>query len=192
MPHEIIRRLKADNDTAATRAVRYLSFFTIQSNILVCITTAMLARRPDRNGAAFRVVRLDAVIGITVTAVVHDNVLRPLQNLSGLDQICDIGLHIVVPLLAFVGWLAFGPRPRITARTVWLSLIFPMAYLVYTLLRGAFADWYPYLFIDVDERGVGRVLPNCALVAVLFIVCGALAHRVDRGLPPAPRPSSEA
>jgi hypothetical protein len=88
--------------------------------------------------------------------------------------------------------LGFGPRPRITARTVWLSLIFPMAYLVYTLFRGAFADWYPYPFIDVGERGVGRVLLNCALVAVLFIACGALAHLVDRRLPPAPTPSSEA
>jgi len=175
-----------------TTVVRYFSFFTIQSNILVCLTTAMLARRPDRDGAVYRVLRLDAVIGITVTGVVHYNVLRPLQNLTGWDQVCDIGLHIVVPVLAFVGWLAFGPRPRITARTVWLSLIFPIAWLVYTLFHGAFADWYPYPFVDVDEHGVGRVLLNCALVAVLFTVCGALAHLADRKLPPAPRPSSEA
>jgi hypothetical protein len=36
------------------------------------------------------------------------------------------------------------------------------------------------------------VLLNCALVAVLFTVCGALAHLADRKLPPAPRPSFEA
>ena len=103
----------------------------------------MLAVRPDRDGAVFRVIRLDAVICITVTGVVHWFLLRPLpeiQNLTGWAEACDVGLHIVVPLLAFLGWLAYGPRPRITAGTVWLALIFPVGWLAYTLLHGEIAQ----------------------------------------------------
>src|SRR5215207_208091 len=96
---------------------RYFSFFTIQSNVLVLITTTLLMLRPERDGPVFRVVRLDAVICITVTGIVHWFLLRPLpeiQNLTGWAEACDIGLHIVVPLLTLLGWFAFGPRPRIS------------------------------------------------------------------------------
>ena len=98
---QFILVLNADNDTALTRAVRYFSYVTIQSNIAVCVVCAMLAARPDREGPVFRVARLDAVIGITVTGL---------------------------------GWLVFGPRPRINPRVIWLSVIAPIVWLAYTLV----------------------------------------------------------
>ena len=50
--------------------------FTILSNIAVCVVCAMLAARPDRDGPVFRVARLDAVVCITVTGLVHYTLLR--------------------------------------------------------------------------------------------------------------------
>lgn len=149
----------------------------------------MLAVRPDRDGAVFRVIRLDAVICITVTGVVHWFLLRPLpeiQNLTGWAEACDVGLLIVVPLLAFLGWLAYGPRPRITAGTVWLALIFPVGWLAYTLLHGEIAQWYPYPFVDVAELGYVPVLLNCLGIAALFLACGGLALVADRRLAAVP------
>jgi hypothetical protein len=52
------------------RLLRVASFFTIQSNVLVAITSAQLARRPDRDGPVWRVLRLDALVGIAVTGIV--------------------------------------------------------------------------------------------------------------------------
>ena len=169
--------------------VRYFSFFTIQSNVLVLITTTLLMLRPERDGPVFRVVRLDAVICITVTGIVHWFLLRPLpeiQNLTGWAEACDIGLHIVVPLLTLLGWFAFGPRPRISGQTVWLALIFPVGWLAYTLIRGEFADWYPYPFFDVTELGYATVQLNCVGIAALVLACGGFALVVDRRLPHAP------
>ena len=186
---QLVVAITGESDTAVARVVRYVSYFTIQSNILVCVTTALLAAQPDRDGPTFRVFRLIAVICITVTGIVHFIVLRPLpeiQNLTGWAQFCDIALHIVVPILAFTGWLVFGPRPRVTGRTVWLAVIFPIAWLVYTLVRGAFVDWYPYPFVDVAKLGYGSVLANCLAVAALFLACGGLALVADRRLPPTP------
>ncbi|MGH8775679.1 MAG: Pr6Pr family membrane protein [Jiangellaceae bacterium] len=175
--------------------VRYFSYFTILSNIAVCAVSAILARQPDHDGPAFRVFRLAAVVCISVTGVVHYNVLRPLpevQDLTGWSQVCDIGLHIVVPILVLVGWLAFGPRPRIDMRTIAVSILLPVAWLAYTLVHGAVSDWYPYPFVDMAEHGYGRVLLNCLGVAVVYLVCCALAHLADRKLPPAPRHPSRA
>src|SRR5215469_4800140 len=49
------------------RIIRVLSFFTIQSNLLSGVVSAQLAVRSDRDGTAWRAVRLAALFGITVT-----------------------------------------------------------------------------------------------------------------------------
>lgn len=43
-----------------TRMIQTLSFFTIQSNVLVLVVAATLALDPDRNGRLWRILRLDA------------------------------------------------------------------------------------------------------------------------------------
>jgi hypothetical protein len=39
--------------------------------------------------------------------------------------------------MAVVGWLLIGPRRIISARVAWFSLIFPVCWLSFTLIRGA-------------------------------------------------------
>jgi len=169
-----------------TRLLRLVSYFTIQANVLVAVVAAGLIRDPHRDGAVWRVVRLDAVVGIAVTGVVHWFLLRPLLDLSGANALADRMLHLVVPFLAVVGWLLFGPRPRMERETVLRALIWPVAWLVYILGLGAVTGWYPYPFLDVGELGYGLVLAGSAGVTVLFMICFLLAAVADDRLPPAP------
>ncbi|WP_420112727.1 Pr6Pr family membrane protein [Pseudactinotalea sp.] len=169
------------------RLLRLVSYFTIQSNIAVAIVAAVLVANPAADGRGFRVLRLDALIGITVTGLVAWFLLRPLMNLTGVDAVTDTLLHIVVPLLAFFGWLFFGPRPRIGMSTIGLALIWPVLWLGYTLVMGEIHGWYPYPFIDVSELGYPRTLLNAAGVTVLFLALFALAALVDRKLPATPK-----
>ena len=60
---------------------------------------------------AQRAVRLAGTVGITVTGIVHFLLLRPLLDLEGADFVADKLLHMVVPVLAIVGWALFGPTP---------------------------------------------------------------------------------
>ena len=85
------------------RLGRLVSYFTIQSNLLVAVTTAQLARDPARDGSGWRVLRVAGVVGITVTGVVHFLLLRPLLDLDGADYAADKLLHMVVPVLAVLG-----------------------------------------------------------------------------------------
>jgi len=171
----------------ATRMLRLFSYFTIQSTIAVAIAAAVLSANPAASGRGFRVLRLDAIIGITVTGLVAWFLLRPSMSLTGADALADTLLHVVVPSLALGGWLLFGPRPRIRLTTIGLALIWPVLSLVCTLLMGELNGWYPYPFIDVGQLGYPRALINAAAVTGLFVALFALAALIDRKLPAAPR-----
>ncbi len=152
-----------------TALVRFFSYFTVLSNILVAGTTWTLALGRERDATWWRVLRLDAVVGILVTGVVHWFLLRPLLHLTGASYVADKLLHVVVPVLAVVGWLVLGPRGRVRAGDVVLALAFPVLYLAWTLLHGAVSDWYPYPFISVTEHGYAQVLLTSAVLALAFV-----------------------
>jgi hypothetical protein len=59
----------------AERFVRFFSFFTVESNLLVLATSIALVVDPERDGALFRVLRLDALLGIAITWIVFALVL---------------------------------------------------------------------------------------------------------------------
>lgn len=171
------------------RLFHFVSYFTVLSNVLVLATTLPLSRRPDADGPVRRVLRLAAVVGITVTGLVHWFFLRPLLHLAGWSWLTDKTLHVAVPLLAVLGWLLFGPRPRVTLRVVLLGLVYPLGWLAYTLLVGALSGWYPYPFLDVGARGAASVAVASLGVALLVFALSALAWLVDRRARPAPRPA---
>lgn len=168
------------------RLGRLASYFTIQSNLLVAVAAVTLARNPHQDGRWWRTVRLAGTVGITVTGLVHFVLLRPLLDLDGWDRAADKLLHLVVPVLAVVGWAVFGPRPRVTLREVRRAIVWPLVWLAWTLAVGAISGWYPYPFLDVDVEGWGRVLAASGAVTVLFLALFAAAYRLDGRSRPAP------
>jgi len=153
----------------ATRLVRYCSYLTIWANALVAWSTATLAIGRDRDTRAWRALRMDAVVLIALAGVVHFFFLRPLLDLDGWDLVADRSLHMVVPVVAIVGWLVFGPRGRVATSDFALFLVLPVFWIVYTLVRGAIVDWYPYPFIDTNEHGYGVVLLNAAGISLIML-----------------------
>ncbi len=171
-------------DSRAGRVANVFCFFTIQSNIIVMVTCAMLAVRVARKPTWFWVLRLDGVLCIAVTFLVFHVALSDLHELSGGAAVADFLLHTASPILCVVGWVAFGPRRRTSARIGLLSTLFPLAWLAFTLVRGPLAgDFYPYPFLDVGVHGYPTVLLNCAVVALVFLGLAAGAHQLDRRLP---------
>lgn len=163
----------------ATRVLRFFSYFTVQSNVLVIVTETMLALHPERDGRWFRVLRIAGLIGITVTFIVYLVALRPILDLSGLAAVTDVGFHVATPILAVAGWVLFGPRPRFERRTLLLSLSWPGLYFVYSLIHGGITDWYPYPFVDVTKIGYGSTLLNTGVVLVLLLAIGSVFVWLD-------------
>ena len=174
----------AGSPDLGTRMVRFASYLTIWFNVLVAGTELLLAANAERSGGrVFRALRLDALVLAVGGGTVHWFLLRPLLDLHGADYLADKLLHIAVPLLCLVGWLVFGPRGLVTRRDVAAFLVLPVGWLVYTLVRGAFVDWYPYPFVDVDQHGLGVVLLNCVAISALMLLLALGAMWLDRRLP---------
>jgi hypothetical protein len=168
------------------RLLRLVAYFTIESNALVLVTTVRLAREPAYDGRRWRVVRIAAISGITVTGLVHWFLLRPLLHLNGADLVADRLLHVVVPVLAFTGWLVFGPRPRIDWPACLRAAVWPIGWLVVMLVTGPMTGWYPYPFLDHSLHGWGHVAVVCAGIFVLFFAIFAAMREYDRRRSAAP------
>jgi hypothetical protein len=168
--------------TATSRALNVFAFFTIQSNLIVGVTSLLLALNPARSSTVFKTFRLTGVVAITITGLVYHAVLSKLLDLESWALVADNLIHTVVPIMAVIVWLAVGPRGMISRRVVRLSVLFPIAWLIFTLIRGAVVDFYPYPFVDVIKFGYVRVLINCIWVAVLYLAVASGAAAVNRRL----------
>ena len=163
-----------------TRLVQFFSYFTIQSNLLIMVAAGTLMLRPNRDGRGWRVLRLDALLGIVITGLVFDLILAKDVKLTGLAYALTIGFHYISPWGALLGWLLFGPRPRIDWRTIGLAFIWPVAWIAYTFAHGAISGWYPYPFLDAGELGVPVALRNTSLVVLVSLVLALIFKALDR------------
>ncbi len=169
--------------SALTRALNNFAFFTTQSNLIVGLTSLLLALNPSRSSTVFRIFRLIGLVAITVTFIVFHTALSGLVDLDTWAKTADTLVHTVVPIMAAAGWIMFGPRGLTSARVAKLTVIYPLAYMLFTALRGPLAsDWYPYPFADVAALGYARVGINALWIGLLFVAIAGTATAVDKRL----------
>src|ERR1700712_259701 len=162
------------------RALNIFAFFTIDSNLLIGAVCLLLVIRMNRSSTVFAVFRLTGIVGITVTFIVFHTVLSGLLDLESWAAFNNLLQHTVVPIMAIIGWLAFGPRGLTSRTTVWWTIAFPLLYITFTAIRGPLAsDWYPYPFADVHALGYLRVIINGLWVSLLFLSIAAGAHWLE-------------
>ncbi|WBO86441.1 Pr6Pr family membrane protein [Hymenobacter yonginensis] len=157
--------------------VRFFSFFTILTNTLVAGYFLVRSLRPKSvagRWAARAEVGTALTVYILVVGVVYQAVLRGLVPLAGWGILADNILHGLVPLYMLDFWLLRIAGQPVRWRTLPYWLLYPAAYLAYTLLRGPSAGFYPYPFVDVAALGYGPVLCNCLLVLVVMLAISVL------------------
>ena len=166
-----------------TDSIKYISFFTILSNILVAATLATAALAPESRLGRFLDkpgVATATVLYITVTGFVYHFLLASLYHLEGWTLIYDRLLHYVIPPAYVLFWLLFVPKGTLDLKNAALMLAFPVVYANYTLVRGPFADWYPYPFIDVSKLGYPQAFHNIVDFVILFAFVACVFVLIDR------------
>lgn len=156
------------------RASNFFSFFTIESNLLTVFV--LLA------GAAFALLGQEATPGwelfrgavaayMTTTFIVFAALLSGLpDNLDLTEPWVNFVLHQLMPIVIVLDWVVSPPQHHLTVRRALVWMIFPLAYCVYSLIRGPIVDWYPYPFLNPDSvGGYGGVLAYSIGIAVLFV-----------------------
>ncbi|MGH2927562.1 MAG: Pr6Pr family membrane protein [Solirubrobacteraceae bacterium] len=153
----------------------YLSYFTIQSNILAVIVLAVGAVADPRD-RRWAYVRGAVTLYIVITGIVYNTLLLNADVGVTAAWLNDV-VHRVVPALALLDWIVFSPWARTRYRSALAWLAYPIAYIVYSLIRGPIVDWYPYPFVDPRlGGGYGRV---AIYIVVLAVVFGLLALGVN-------------
>ena len=177
----------------------YFCYFTILSNIcatlvlLACVAAALL---PAARRSGFRVpdaLRGAATLYMVITGLVYVIALSTYTDVQTIPWVNHV-VHHLMPLVMLADWLVVPPRRHISAGRAAGWLVFPIVYLVFTLIRGPIAHWYPYPFVDPTGHGYAHVAVSCTLVALAFIVIGALlawlgnllAGRREAGIAPEP------
>ena len=167
---------------APARLADLLSYFTIWSQIVVGVVMTLLYLNPDRRGKVLRIMRLDSIMMITVTGVVYNLLLGPKFPPVGLSKYSSLFEHTLTPLITIVVFLFFGPRGWFTLKALGSALLLPIAYVFYTLIRGAFLNSYPYGFFDVVTNGYAFVLTFVLGILAAALIVTALFWLIDVGL----------
>jgi hypothetical protein len=154
-----------------TWTINFFSYFTIVSNILVALAMTLPWLAPQSRPGQFfmRPSVRTAIAGyIIVVGVVYHMVLRNLFHPQGWRLVCEIILHYVMPTLFVLDWLLFVQKRDLSWRILLGGLALPIGYVIWTLLHGAYAGYYPYPFVNVTRLGYEQVLMNIAGLIVAF------------------------
>src|SRR4051794_13547623 len=73
--------------TPASRMFNLLFYFTIQSNIIIAVTTLLLAVRVRRWSPVFRYFWLAGIVSILITAIVYHAVLAQNAHFTGVGEV---------------------------------------------------------------------------------------------------------
>ena len=157
-----------------------VAYFTNLTGLLVLVVFGGIAVR----ATALAQPRLvaTAVLATLLVGLVQRLLLYGLKTLRGGALIGDILLHQALPVLVPLFWLAFVPKGRLAGRDLVLFASYPLIYLGYTLLRGAYDARYPYPFLDVGKIGWGPVAAYAGAIAAAFLAVGWALVLLDRRL----------
>ena len=162
----------------------FLSYFTIQSNLIACAVFLIgAARWRAPSSPTWDLVRGQAVLVMTVTLVVFALLLSGTDVDTALQWV-DLVVHRIMPIAVIIDWLVDPPGSISFRRSLrWLG--YPLVWVAYALVRGALTGWYPYPFLDPANGGYATVALyivailafGIALCAVITLVGGWAAGR---------------
>jgi hypothetical protein len=182
-----------------TVGANFLSFFTIQSNVLAAVVLAIAGVWALRQKDAVRVeprwlatLLACAATYMIVTGIVYNVLLRGVQLPQGATLWwSNEVLNLVAPLFLLADVL-FAPRQRaLPWSTVVVAAVYPIAWVVYTLARSEFIIapatgehwWFPYPFLNWHEIGFGIAAYIVGIAAAIIgIACFVVWVRRRRSI----------
>lgn len=163
------------------RPFEYFAFFSINSSILAGIVLALsglaLLQGKDES-ERLHTFRLIATVSMIIVGVVYHALLGD----SAVDA-RDVGyawpvlpnliIHTYAPILIVVDYLLSIKGYKPSWKKAWWVVVYPLAWLAFSLVRGLLDGWWPYWFINPNsEGGVIGMLTYVLIIAAAFIALG--------------------
>lgn len=152
--------------------VRFFSFFTILTNLLVALffTGQIFRSKRFPFGLLSSAGAITAITAfILIVGLVYQVVLRSIWEPTGLQYVVDELLHTVIPLFMLGYWYFNMTKSDLQLNTLLKWLAYPLTYIVFIGIRGHFSGYYPYPFLSIDAIGIDNAAVNAALILALTV-----------------------
>ncbi|MEP6616820.1 MAG: Pr6Pr family membrane protein [Ginsengibacter sp.] len=163
--------------------LRYFSFFTLLTNILVATFSTIVLLKPlSRWGKYFSGPDAGTAIAvyISMVGIVYNVILRNLWNPKGLERVADELLHLVIPVLFVAYWAILAPKAGLKIKKIFAWLLYPLLYFLWVLIFGKLSGFYPYFFINVTELGYSTVFFHVVVISFGFLLLSFIFVMVGR------------
>ena len=155
--------------------VNFFSYFTNLSNLFAALVLLYGALQLATNrlpSPLFDLLRGAAAINMVVVGVIFSLLLRD-YDLGALLPWINTVLHYIMPIVVVFEWVLAPPQNKLGANQLVLCQLFPVAYLAYSLVRGAMVNWYAYPFLNpATVGGYDKVALYALGILVVFLVAG--------------------
>lgn len=170
---------RAATGQSESSVIEACSHFTNQANVIFGVV-ALIGAFSSRKSlpAWWDDLRGAAAFYMVMTGLIYALLVAEPGELGRWDlDWANIMLHRITPTAGLIGWLLVTQTRRQGWGRPLAWLLFPFAYLIYTWVRGASAQWYPYEFLDpTREGGWEGVLATTAQVFVAFLAISIIVH----------------
>lgn len=181
----IIKNTPASGKSYLSETVRFFSYMTIWTNILVTLTYLVPLIAKNSTLGKFLsspFMETGTMLYITVVGISYHFLLAHIWVPTGWQKVADVSLHYAVPAIYIFYWFVFVRKGEQRFSNSYKWLVYPLVYLVYELIHGAIVNVYSYPFIDVNALGYGTVLRNGLLLGAGYYLVGLLLVVIDRAM----------
>lgn len=163
------------------RPYEYFAYFSIVTAIiagLFLITTGFGLLLNFEDTKWVEISRLSLAVALIVVGVVYHALLADVANdVRDGDYAWPVLpneiIHTYAPILAALEYLISIKAFRIRLKAFLWVAVFPLTWLVLSIIRGSLTNWWPYWFINPNgEAGLGGMLTYIGAITLFFLVLG--------------------
>ncbi|TFD71630.1 Pr6Pr family membrane protein [Cryobacterium sp. Hb1] len=164
----------------------FFSYFTVQSaivSIFVFMSAAVVALRRPTDPAWLDMLRAMVTTYILVSGVVYGIIVWQSSSANYSIEVpwSSQFLHFVIPVFALIDWIVDPYKARLPWKYLGWAIVFPVFWLVFTLIRGPVVGWYPYFFLDARQvSGPGETVLYCLIIVMIITGIAALLTGITR------------
>ena len=156
------------------------AYFTILTNLLVAVVFTAIAAERTHMRASWIVA--GTMLSILLVGIIYGLLLHGTMELAGGSAVANVLLHMATPVLVTLFWIIFTRKGQLTWSHPLVWAVYPLSYLVYSLIRGVQTGKYPYPFLDAGLVGWQQTMLTSLAIAVAFLICSytfvILDHRL--------------
>ena len=175
------------------RPAEYFAYFSIQGSMICAVVLSVTGWRAIQGLPETKLLyltRLATAVYVTVISVAYNALLR-----GGAGDIRDAGyqwpvppnemIHVYGPIFMVLDLLFVAGFKLAKLRSAFWVVLYPVAWLAFSVARGNFDGWWAYWFLDPTDKGgvpqmLGYIFGICALMIALGFIFAALSKALRR------------